>query len=52
MALITRWVLGLVGDALFEVTSSRVRAYESEIEQYFDERGFRRPNVPPSPRSA
>jgi hypothetical protein len=52
MALITRLVLALVGDALFEATSSRVRAYESEIERYFDERGFRRPNAPPSARSS
>jgi hypothetical protein len=43
MALLTRFVLGLVGDVLFDATASRIRAYESEVERYFDERGFRRP---------
>jgi len=47
MALIARFVLGLVGDVLFDATASRVRAYESEIDRYFDERGFRRPASPP-----
>ena len=51
MALLTRLVLGLVGDVLFDATASRVRAYESEIERYFDERGFRRPGGAASPRN-
>jgi hypothetical protein len=49
MVLITRFVLGLIGDVLFDATASRVRTYESEIERYFDERGFRRPTAA-SPR--
>ena len=43
MPLIARFVLGLVGDVVFNATASRVRTYESEIDRYFDERGFRRP---------
>ena len=52
MALLTRLVLALVGDVLHDAAASRVRAYESEIERYFDERGFRRPGPPASPRSS
>jgi hypothetical protein len=43
MPLIARFVLGLVGDVIFDATASRVRSYESEIDRYFDTRGFRRP---------
>ena len=43
MTLLARFVLGLVGDVLFDATASRVRAYESEIDRYFDQRGFRHP---------
>jgi hypothetical protein len=42
MALLARFVLGLVGDVLLDATASRVRAYESEIERYFEARGFHR----------
>ena len=50
MPLIARFVLGLVGDLVFDAGASRVRAYESEIDRYFDERGFRRPASPPRPK--
>ena len=49
MPLIARLVLGLLGDALFDTSASRVRAYEAEIDRYLDERGFRHalPAAPP-----
>ena len=50
MPLIARFVLGLVGDLVFEAGASRVRAYESEVNRYFDERGFRRPASEPLPK--
>lgn len=43
MPLLARFVLSLVGDFLFDTSASRVRARESEIDRYFDERGFRPP---------
>jgi len=49
MPLIARFVLGLVGDVVFDTTSARLRSYEAEIERYLDARGFRRPDAP-SPR--
>ena len=45
MPLIARFVLGLVGDAVFDATSDRLRSYEAEIERYLDARGFRRPDA-------
>ena len=49
MPLIARLVLGLLGDAVFDTTATRLRAYEAEIDRYLDERGFRRalPSSPP-----
>jgi hypothetical protein len=52
MPLIARFVLGLVGDAIFDTTAARVRAYESEIDRYFDERGFRIPGSTRAQRSS
>ena len=48
MPLIARFVLGLVGDAVFEATADGLRKYEAEIDRYLDSRGFRR-NEAPSP---
>ena len=46
MPLLARFVLSLVGDLFFDASASRVRARESEIDRYFDERGFRPPATP------
>ena len=46
MPLLARFVLSFVGDLLFDASASRVRAGESEIDRYFDERGFRPPAGP------
>jgi hypothetical protein len=43
MPLIARVLLSLVGEVIFDVRASQVRGYESEIDRYLDERGFRRP---------
>ena len=50
MPLIARLVLGLVGDVLFDATAAQVRGYESEINRYLDERGYRRPRPAGSAR--
>ena len=50
MPLIARLVLGLVGDLVFDAGASRIRAYESEVDRYFDERGFRPPAAPTRPK--
>jgi hypothetical protein len=50
MPLIAQLVLGLVADLVFDARASRVRAYESEIDRYFDERGFRRPGSASRPK--
>jgi hypothetical protein len=49
MPLIAQLVLGLLGDAVFDTRAGRLRAYEAEIDRYFDERGFRHalPTPPP-----
>ena len=49
MTLLARFVLGLVGDVVFDAMASRVRGYESEIDRYFDERGFRHAVSSPQP---
>jgi hypothetical protein len=49
MPLIARLVLGLLGDAVFETSATRLRAYEAEIDRYFDERGFRHALPSPQP---
>jgi hypothetical protein len=45
MPLIAWFVLGLVGDVVLDAAASRVHACESEIDRYFDERGFREPHT-------
>jgi hypothetical protein len=47
MTLLARIVFGLVGDVLFDAAASRARAYESEIDRFFERRGYR---VPPAQR--
>jgi hypothetical protein len=46
------FVLGLVGDAVFDATAARLRTYEAELDRYLDARGFRRPDAPSPRRSS
>jgi hypothetical protein len=44
-------LLGLVADLVFDSAAARHRAYESEIDRYFAERGFVSPAAPSVPRA-